>query len=193
MIIHKELRGTIEHKGLLDVFIPLALPGSNWKNWKVVLDLKTCEGCRSNHGKIYASAETPNPSPPLHPFCRCEIVPVWAVKAGMCSYEGKNGADWWLWNKGMLPDYYVYIQDLIALGWKYGKAPVKYAPDKMVYGGVYRNENGHLPDAPGRIWFEADLNYYSGRRNGHRILWSNDGLMFVTYDHYITFFEVIGG
>ncbi len=29
MIIHKELRGTIEHKGLLDIFIPLALPGSN--------------------------------------------------------------------------------------------------------------------------------------------------------------------
>ncbi len=58
MIIHKELRGTIEHKGLLDIYIPLALPGSNWKNWKAVLDLKTCEGCRSNHGKIYASIET---------------------------------------------------------------------------------------------------------------------------------------
>ena len=69
----------------------------------------------------------------------------------MGSYEGENGADWWLWNKGV------------------------------------------LPDAPGRIWFEADLNYHSGKRNGHRVLWSNDGLMFVTYNHYESFIEVFGG
>lgn len=48
-------------------------------------------------------------------------------------------------------------------------------------------------NAPGRIWYEADLNYYSGKRNGHRVLWSNDGLMFVTYNHYESFIEVIGG
>ena len=35
-------------------------------------------------------------------------------------------------------------------------------------------------------------NYYEGKRNGHRVLWSNDGLMFVTYDHYETFYEIIG-
>ncbi len=37
----------------------------------------------------------------------------------------------------------------------------------------------------------ADINYYEGKRNKHRILWSNDGLMFVTYDHYETFYEII--
>lgn len=31
-----------------------------------------------------------------------------------------------------------------------------------------------------RIWYEADINYYSGYRNGHRILWSNDALLFVS-------------
>lgn len=34
----------------------------------------------------------------------------------------------------------------------------------------------------------GDIN---GKRNGHRLLWSNDGLMFVTYDHYVTFYENI--
>ena len=111
----------------------------------------------------------------------------------MCSYEKENGADWWLWNKGVLPDYYIHIHDLIALGWHYGKSPAKYAPDQMAYGGSDRNDDGHLPDAPGRIWFEAGLNYYSGKRNGHRVLWSNDGFMFVTYNHYESFIEVIGG
>lgn len=47
--------------------------------------------------------------------------------------------------------------------------------------------------APGRIWYEADINYYEGRRNKHRILFPNDGLIFVTYDHYLTFYEIDGG
>ena len=53
------------------------------------------------------------------------------------------------------------------------------------------NSDGHLPQKPGRIWYEADINYTPGRRNLHRILWSNDGLIFVTYDHYETFYEII--
>ena len=61
----------------------------------------------------------------------------------------------------------------------------------MIMCGVYHNKNNHLPDMPGRIWYEADINYYEGRRNSHRVLWSNDGLIFVTYDHYETFYEII--
>lgn len=31
----------------------------------------------------------------------------------------------------------------------------------------------------------------NGNRNRHRLLWSNDGLIFVTYDHYETFLEIL--
>ena len=51
--------------------------------------------------------------------------------------------------------------------------------------------DGHLPEASGRIWYEADINYTAGFRTRHRILYSNDGLVFVTYDHYDTFYEII--
>ncbi|MBQ3085849.1 MAG: hypothetical protein IJC45_00790 [Clostridia bacterium] len=61
----------------------------------------------------------------------------------------------------------------------------------MIYNGVYNNSNGHLPQASGRIWYEADINYKVGPRNSQRIVWSNDGLVFVTYDHYETFYEII--
>ena len=61
----------------------------------------------------------------------------------------------------------------------------------MIDGGEYENKNGHLPSAPGRKWYEADINYYERHRNNHRIVWSNDGLIFVTYDHYHTFYEII--
>ena len=165
----------------------------NWKHWVAQLDLKTCVECCTMHGKIYSMNESVSPMPPLHWNCRCEIKPMNTINSGECSKAGHNGADWWFMHRGSLPEYYIYIDDLRALGWKKAKAPAKYAPGKMVFGGFYRNDDGHLPDAPNRIWYEADLNYYSGRRNGHRLVWSNDGLFFVTYDHYESFIEVAGG
>lgn len=192
MIYYKELCGTIILEGLLDEFVPPTVESPEWKYWRAELDIKTCKPCRSRHGKIYRQHETPDPEPPLHYACRCRIKPLRRAIAGQCSREGENGADWWLWNRGVLPDYYISLDEIISLGWFFGKSPVKYAPGKMIFGGVCSNEDGRLPNAPGRIWNEADLNYYSGRRNKHRLLWSNDGLMFVTYDHYETFIEVVG-
>ena len=89
----------------------------------------------------------------------------------------------------MLADYYISIEEAYALGWKSGKDLSKFAPSKMLAKGVYMNYNGHLPT--GRTWYEADINYTSGKRNKQRILYSNDGLIFVTYDHYKTFVEVV--
>lgn len=40
-------------------------------------------------------------------------------------------------------------------------------------------------------WFEVDIYYYGGRRNGHRLLWPNDGLLFVTDDHYETGWTIV--
>ena len=37
----------------------------------------------------------------------------------------------------------------------------------------------------------ADLDYYGGKRGTKRLLYSNDGLLFVSYDHYHTFVEVV--
>ncbi len=193
MIVHKEIRGYILFQAKNDVFLPQTVPSTNWKHWKTTQDPKACAPCKASHGKIYSMHDIPDPAPPLHPNCRCRVELMDAAKAGTCSKEGQNGADWYLWNGRGLPDYYIHIDDLKALGWRYGKVPAKYAPDKMVFGGIYRNDDNHLPDAPGRVWYEADLNYYAGKRNRHRVLYSNDGLMFVTYDHYETFIEVIGG
>lgn len=178
-------------KGLLDVYDPPSFASENYNNWIAVLDPKICENCRSRHGKIYLSEELPEDKPPLHHNCRCEIKAMKAVAAGEGTKDGKSGADWWLKNYGILPDYYISGEEAENCGWRNGKPPVRYAPGKMITMGEYSNENKHLPDAPGRIWYEADINYYEGRRNGHRILWSNDGLIFVTYDHYYTFYEIV--
>lgn len=176
-------------KGRLDSYSPPTQKSRNYKNWIAVLDLKTCLECRSRHGQIYQMDEIPDIEPPLHPSCRCKIKPMEAVESGYGTKDGQNGADYWMKYFADLPEYYITEEELVALGWKWGKSPAKFAPGKMLTRGIYKDH--HLPQIPGRIWYEADINYYSGRRNGHRLLWSNDGLLFVTYDHYETFLEII--
>lgn len=141
--------------------------------------------------KKYNIDEIIDPRPPLHYNCRCEIKTLRSIKAGNATKNGNDGADYWIKYFGDLPKYYVTKDFAYSVGWRDGKSPSKYAFGKMIFGGIYNNSNGHLPDAPGRIWYEADINYYEGKRNGHRLLWSNDGLMFVTYNHYETFYEII--
>lgn len=181
---------SIAEKGLLDIFIPKTTISQHWKNWKATIDFKTCTDCLNHHGKVYRIDEYIPEEPPLHPFCRCVVEPMKAVMHGEATKDGENGADYSLFTQGLLPEYYTSREDLIALGWKSSKPPVKYAPGKMLFGGIYYNAEGKLPSAPGRVWFEADINYYSGKRNQHRVLFSNDGLIFVTYDHCITFYEI---
>ena len=186
-------RGTVHtaEKGLLDIFIPETTVSNRWKHWKATIDFKTCTDCLNHHGKIYRMDEYIPQEPPLHPFCRCVIEPMRAVEHGEATYDGENGADYTLFTRGILPDYYITRESAIALGWKSSKPLAKYAPGKMLFGGIYYNTEGRLPSAPGRVWFEADINYYSGKRNGHRVMFSNDGLIFVTYDHCITFYAIV--
>jgi hypothetical protein len=81
--------------------------------------------------------------------------------------------------------------DIKELGWRPGKSPSQYAPGKMISRGIYNNDDDHLLDKSGRTWYEADIDYKQGKRNRQRVIWSNDGLIFVTYDHYATFHEVV--
>lgn len=190
---YAEARFPCQLKGLLDTFFPETFQSTRWKYWRAVLDTRLCKNCFSHHGEIYPANERPDEVPPLHYRCRCAILPMEAITPGGATKDGENGADYWLVNYGTLPDYYISDQELRSLGWRNGKPPKRFAPGRMYFGGVYENRNGHLPSAPGRIWFEADINYYEGMRNSHRILFSNDGLIFVTYDHYMTFYEIHTG
>lgn len=169
-----------------------ALKSKNYKYWKTNIDSKECENCKDNNGKIYLKNEFPNPSPPLHFFCRCKIKLLNALHAGTATNKGVDGADMWLTMYGILPDYYLTLSEAKALGYDSKKGNLgDIAPGCMITKGVYRNDDGHLPDETGRIWYEADINYVYGYRGAERILFSNDGLIFVTYDHYLNFTEII--
>ena len=168
------------------------MESNKYKYWKAILDPKTCVLCKKQHGKIFLMDEAVDPKPPLHFFCRCVVVRMKALIAGTASSKGNDGADWWLKWTGKLPDYYVSVEEAGSQGWvsKLGNLDIVF-PGKMLFGGIYENKRGLLPASPGRVWYEADINYESGYRGEDRIVWSDDGLVFVTYDHYKTFQEIV--
>ena len=167
------------------------MKSKNYKAWFSVVDIWRCISCKERHGQIYEIHDIPNPSPPLHEKCRCYIQPLDAKRAGTATINGINGADWWLVHFSVLPQYYLTEAQAESIGWVRHLGNLhRVAPEKMLTKGIYRNHNGHLPTVPGRIWYEADINYTRGWRGNDRIVWSNDGLIFVTYDHYRTFVEI---
>lgn len=173
-----------------DILSPQISTSTKYKHWISVEDLKRCILCADSHGKIWLISETPNPNPPIHPHCRCTIKKMQTIRAGTATINGIDGADWKLKYAGVLPDDYITLKGLKSLGWRKGKTVSSIVTGKLLTKGVYKNKNRHLPQTPGRIWYEADINYTVGKRNSQRILWSNDGLIFVTYDHYETFYEI---
>lgn len=178
-------------KDLLEFFRPPTHDSMEYENWIAQLDLKTCFICRENHGKIYKISEKPDNGPPVHDHCRCEIKSMDAAIAGTATKDGVNGADVFVKTTGRLPSNYITKQEAKNLGWRSILGNLnKVASGKIIGGEIYQNRNGHLPQVLGRIWYEADINYDSGFRNTQRLLFSNDGLIFATYDHYSTFVQI---
>lgn len=90
-----------------------------------------------------------------------------------------------------LPDYYITKKEAQNNGWIAKKGNLcQILPGRAIGGDIFTNREKSLPVKKGRIWYEADLNYNCGNRNAQRIVFSNDGLIFVTHDHYRNFEEV---
>lgn len=92
---------------------------------------------------------------------------------------------------GTLPDNFLTKSEARQLGWDSSKNYVSdVAPGYSIGGDKFGNYEGLLPDASGRKWYEADANYTAGPRGAERILYSSDGLVYYTNDHYQTFTEM---
>ena len=90
-----------------------------------------------------------------------------------------------------LPGNFISKYDAENLGWDNRKGNLdKVAPGCSIGGNRFGNYEGLLPEAKGRKYRECDINYDGGYRNGERIVFSNDGLIFYMSDHYQTFTPV---
>ncbi len=97
----------------------------------------------------------------------------------------------YLFAHGELPDNFITKAEARALGWDSSRNYVSdVAPGKSIGGDYFGNYEQLLPVKKGRKYYECDCWYVSGKRNAFRIIYSNDGLVFYTEDHYQTFTEM---
>ena len=87
-----------------------------------------------------------------------------------------------------LPSNFITKKEAEQLGWISSKGNLWDVTDQMSIGGnKFGNYEGLLPKKSGRQWYECDVNYKGGRRGAERIVYSNDGLIYYTKDHYESF------
>lgn len=90
-----------------------------------------------------------------------------------------------------LPGNYMTKKEAQALGWESRKGNLWEVADGCSIGGDrFGNYEGLLPEEKGRKWTECDIDFDGGYRGGERIVFSNDGLIYYTGDHYESFEEI---
>ncbi|MBR2703789.1 MAG: ribonuclease [Oscillospiraceae bacterium] len=103
------------------------------------------------------------------------------------SYTSKEDVSLYLMTYGHLPFNFVTKDEAEKAGWNGGS--LEYVlPGKCIGGDRFGNREGQLPKAKGRTWRECDINTLGKRSRGpERLVYSNDGLIYYTPDHYETF------
>lgn len=92
-----------------------------------------------------------------------------------------------------LPKNFITKKEATKLGWESNKGNLWDVTDKQSIGGDrFGNREGRLPKKVDRNYFECDINYNGGYRGSERIVYSDDGLIYYTKDHYDNFTLLYG-
>jgi len=87
-----------------------------------------------------------------------------------------------------LPPNYITKDEAYDMGWDSQAGNLwDVAYGFCIGGDRFGNREGLLPDDGVRQWYECDVNYEGGYRGAERLLFSSDGLIYYTGDHYETF------
>ena len=107
-------------------------------------------------------------------------------------YYSKEDVSLYIYTYGHLPENFITKDEARDMGWEGGSVE-KYAPGYAIGGDTFGNREGLLPKEKGRIYYECDIdtNGASGR-GAKRIVFSNDGLIYYTDDHYESFTLLYG-
>lgn len=108
------------------------------------------------------------------------------------SYYSRDDVALYIHTFGCLPPNYMTKKQAQALGWSGGSLE-PYAPGKVIGGSRFGNYEGLLPEKPGRFYTECDIDTLGeSKRGSKRIVFSNDGLIYYTDDHYQSFTQLYG-
>lgn len=102
-------------------------------------------------------------------------------------YTSKDDVALYLHTYGKLPSNFMTKKEAQALGWTGGGLD-SYVYGACIGGDRFGNYEGNLPSEPGRQYYECDIDTMNkDSRGARRIVFSNDGLIYYTEDHYNTF------
>ena len=108
------------------------------------------------------------------------------------AYTSKEDVALYIHTYQKLPSNFITKKEAQKLGWDSQKGNLdKVAKGKSIGGDRFGNYDKKLPEAKGRTWKECDINYEGGYRGAERIIYSSDGLIYYTNDHYNSFEEII--
>ena len=103
-------------------------------------------------------------------------------------YTSKEDVAAYLHEYGHLPSNFITKKEAKKLGWVSSEGNLdEVAPGMSIGGDYFGNYEGNLPEAKDRDYYECDIDFDGTYRNGKRIVFSNDGLIYYTEDHYETF------
>lgn len=103
------------------------------------------------------------------------------------SFTSKEEVALYIHTYGRLPGNFITKREAQALGWPGGSLE-PYAPGKCIGGSRFGNYEGLLPEKEGRTYTECDIDTLGAESRGaKRIVFSNDGLIYYTGDHYESF------
>ena len=102
-------------------------------------------------------------------------------------YNSKEDVALYIYLYGKLPENYITKSQCDDLGYSYHRAS-EAVPDGAIGGDRFGNREGLLPAKEGRTWTECDIDTWGkSSRGAKRIVFSNDGLIYYTGDHYESF------
>ncbi len=103
------------------------------------------------------------------------------------SYSSKEDVAEYIHVYGKLPKNFMTKKEARELGWEGGSLE-DFATGKCIGGDRFGNYEQLLPEEEGRVYYECDIDTLGAdSRGAKRIVFSNDGLIFYTEDHYESF------
>lgn len=104
------------------------------------------------------------------------------------TYTCKEDVALYIHTYNHLPSNFITKNKAKELGWDSSKGNLgKVAPGMSIGGDKFGNREGLLPKKDGRQYYECDIDSDGSFRNAKRIIFSNDGLIYYTEDHYESF------
>ena len=102
-----------------------------------------------------------------------------------------------LYDENRLPDCYLTKGQARRQGWGRGRSVAQALPNHSIGGDRFGNREGLLPAAYTGAYVEADLDYDQGSRGAVRLVFvqgrTDEGLIWVTTDHYESFSKIYCG